>query len=336
MRLAQAIDIRESETGSTELCWTAQFTTRPVDIFAGRHPDHIDMTNPLARGARESATVTGLAPQVRHFFSLQPEGEAGVVAAQRNVPLDGSVNFRDLGGYLTTDNTRLKWGKLYRSGHLANLAPTARDYFTSLEIKAVCDFRQTKERASEAMDLPNNPQVDVLEIPPGVKEPRYLHRVLREAHDSKDVLDAVHAIVLSMVNESAHRYKRLFEVLLAPEEQNILINCSAGKERTGVASALILTALGVPRETIYYDFMLSKTYFPVEREIPRVVKKYDVGLPEERLKELLRPLLDTHESYLRCAFDFIDENFGDGLTYLQQQYDVGPAELRALRQRFTG
>ncbi len=335
MRLARAIQINESEQGSVELSWTPEFTTQRVDVFAGTDPTQIDMTTPLARAVSRSATITGLPPLRRHYFCLRPEGEVGVIAAQRNVPLDGCVNFRDLGGYATINHTHVKWGKLYRSGHLSELSSSGRDYFAGLRIHAVCDFRQTKERSSEAMGLPNDPQVNVLEIPPGVKDPRYLHRILERAKDSSDILDAVHAIVLSMVNESAHRYQRMFEVLLAPEEQNILLNCSAGKERTGVASALVLTALGVPRETIYYDFMLSKTYFPAAREIPRVMKKYDVGRPEDTLKDLIGPLLETHESYLRCAFESIDENFGDGLTYLKQQYGVGADELRALRDRFT-
>jgi protein-tyrosine phosphatase len=334
MQLAKTIQVEQHENGTHELRWTSGFTTAAIDIYSGPSPDRIDMGIRRAAEATGSTTLAGLEPNIRHYFKLCPQAQAPVTVAQRNVPLAGSVNFRDLGGYLTEDGRRVKWGRLFRSGHMANLTQGAREYFATLDIKAVCDFRISEERASEATELPNNPSMNILEIPPGIKDRFFLHRVFQQARGPEDVVKAVHEIVVSMVNESALRYQRLFDVLLERADENILINCSAGKERTGVASALILTALGVPRATIYYDFMLSKKYFPVQNEIPRVLKKYDVG---EGLaaQELIMPLLETHESYLRCAFDFIDKHFGDGLGFLKHHYGIGPAELHELRERYT-
>jgi protein-tyrosine phosphatase len=334
MQIAKTIQVDQREDGTHELKWASAFSTAPVDIYSGHSPDAIDMHVPRAAQATSPTIIAGLEPNIRHYFKLCREAHSPITVAQRNVPLAGCVNFRDLGGYLTDDGRRVKWGRLFRSGHMANLTQGARAYFAALDIKAVCDFRISEERASEAMELPNNPRVNILEIPPGIKDRLYLHRVFQQASGPQDVVKAVHEIVLSMVNESAPRYQRLFDVLLEHVDDNILINCSAGKERTGVASALILTALGVPRATIYYDFMLSKTYFPVQKEIPRVLKKYNVG---EGLaaQQLIMPLLETHESYLRAAFDFIDQNFGDGLGFLKHHYAIGPAELTELRDRYT-
>ncbi|MFT4561222.1 MAG: protein-tyrosine phosphatase [Gammaproteobacteria bacterium] len=334
MQLAKAIQVEQNEDGTHELSWTSAFSAAPVDIYGGQSPDTIDMGNALAVDVTRSTTIAGLVPNIRHYFRLCRHGQAPVMVAQRNVPLAGCVNFRDLGGYLAEDGRRVKWGRLFRSGHMSNLTPGARDYFAKLDIKAVCDFRISEERASEATDLPNNPSMNILEIPPGIKDRFFLHRVFQDASGPEDVVKAVHEIVLSMVNESAARYQRLFDVLLECTDENILINCSAGKERTGVASALILTALGVPRATIYYDFMLSKQYFPTQKEIPRVLKKYNVG---EGLaaQQLIMPLLETHESYLRTAFESIDKNFGDGLGFLKQRYGIGPNELNELRDRYT-
>jgi protein-tyrosine phosphatase len=335
MILAQAIQVAGSGDGNYEIGWTPTFTSGPVDIYLGGAPDRIDLSTALVSGATGSARICGLAPRVRHYFRLCPRGEVGVTAAQRDVPLAGGVNFRDLGGYATADGRRVAWGRLYRSGHLSRLTPSGKVFFAALDIHTVCDFRLSEERADENMALPNDPRVEVLEIPPGVKDRFYFHRIFRDSTDPDDVVRAVYDVVRSMVDESAPRYRRLFEVLLEPGDHNILINCSAGKERTGVGAALILTALGVPRETIYYDFMLSRVYFPVEQELGRVLEKYAVGAVGDAARRLVMPLLETRRSYLRAAFDFIDEHFGGGIGYLTAQFGLDAVDLRHLRDRYT-
>ena len=336
MVLAKAIRINGTGDGAYDIAWTPAFASGPVDVFVGTLPVAIDMTLPVAVGARGAARIKGLAPRTRHYFHLRPRNGEGVTAAQRAVPFEGGVNFRDLGGYAGADGRCVKWGRLYRSGHLSNLTASDKMTFEALDIRTVCDFRLREERARENMELPGRPRVEILEIPPGVKDRFFFHRIFRESANPEVVIQAVHDVVRSMVEESAGRYRRLFEVLLETREHNILINCSAGKERTGVAAALILTALGVPRETMYYDFMLSRDYFPAEKEIPRVLEKYEVSAVGDEAKRLIMPLLDTRESYLRTAFDAIDENYGGGLEFLRQQYGLGETELRHLRGSYTG
>jgi len=336
MILAQAIRIEGSGDGNYEIAWTRKFSAKPVDIYVGRSPGAINREDPRVSGATGAARISGLAPNLRHYFYLLPAGGDGVTAAQRDVPFEGGVNFRDLGGYAAPGGRHVKWGRLYRSGHLSNLTTADQACFESLDIHTVCDFRLSEERANESIALPNDPRIEILEIPPGVKDRFFFHRVFQESSDPDDVVQAVHDVVRSMVDESAGHYRRLFEVLLESGDHNILINCSAGKERTGVGSALILIALGVPRETIYYDFMLSQRYFPTEKEIPRVLEKYEVGTSGEQAVQLVMPLLETRESYLRAAFDFIDENFGGGIEFLHENYGIKTAELQYLRDRFTG
>lgn len=334
MKSEQAIRIEDMGSGSYAISWTPDFSSGVVDIFVGRSPESIDMRT-LVAAAVTRARVSGLEPRVRHYFYLRPADGNGVTCAQRDVPLEGGVNFRDLGGYAAADGRHVKWGRLYRSGHMSNLTAADKVCFEALNIHTICDFRLSEERANENVVLPGNPRIETLEIPPGVKDRFFFHRVFRESSDPNDVVQAVHEVVRSMVDESAGRYRRLFEVLLEPGDRNILINCSAGKERTGVGAALILTALGVPRETIYYDFMLSRTYFPAEKEIPRVLEKYEVGAVGDAARDLVMPLLETRESYLSAAFDFIDEHFGGGLEFLRAHYGLGDEELAQLRDRYT-
>lgn len=330
------IHVEGTASGGFHLRWGNEFSTQPVAIYAGRSPETIDRSSPLVSAALQEAELTGLDSSIRHYFYLQPQNGEGLLVAQRNVPVEGGVNFRDIGGYATRDGRRVRWGTIFRSGHMAYLTDAGRAYLETLDIRTVCDFRLAAESKSEAASLPNNPRVEILSIPPGPKDPLFLHRLFERDVEPEAVVEAMHDIVRSLVVESAMRYAKLFEVLLVTRDENILINCSAGKERTGVGAALILTALGVPRETVFYDFMLSRKYFPAEAELDRVRKKYAVRTRNGRDdRELIMPLLDTRESYLRAAFDVVDEQYGSGEAFLRQTYGLTDAELNHLREKYT-
>lgn len=328
------ISVTTTAPGTFALAWPVAFSDKPVRVFAAASPDALAQAGAAVAEAIGHCTLAGLEPDVRQYFRLcRADGEQ-IIVAERNVPLDGAVNFRDLGGYASADGRRVHWGRLFRSGHLSTLTAAGRAAFERLGIATVCDFRLAAERARENMVLPSGVTLEGIEIPPGVRDPEYFHRVFRDASGPEDVADAVHEVVLSMVNESADRYRRLFEVLLEPESRNTLLNCSAGKERTGIAVALLLSALGVPRETIYYDFMLSARYFPALAEIPRVLEKYAVGATGEDAQRLVMPLLETRASYLQIAFDSIDRECGSTDAFLRRHYDLGDAEFSELRRRY--
>lgn len=328
------INVTTTAPGTFTIAWPDTFTRDPVSICASPSPATLAQGEPLIRDAVGHCTLSGFAPDTRQYFRLRRAHGEDVVVAERNVPLAGAVNFRDLGGYAAADGRRVRWGRLFRSGHLSTLTPAGRAAFEQLGIATVCDFRLASERARENMTLPAGVVLEGIEIPPGVRDPEYFHRVFRNASGPEDVADAVHEVVRSMVNESADRYRRLFEVLLEPTQRNILINCSAGKERTGIAAALLLSALGVPRETIYYDFMLSAVYFPALAEIPRVLEKYAVSAVGDAAERLVMPLLETRASYLQVAFDSIDRECGNTDAFLRSHYDLGPAECTELRRRY--
>ena len=315
--------------------WDDRFSTAPLTIYAGATPGTIQRDRPLLRDAQPGATLAASRPGLREYFLLQRKDGSGLIVAQRNVPMSGCVNFRDLGGYANADGRRVQWGRLFRSGHMANLGADSVAQFNELGIRTVCDFRTSEERASESRGLPGEPRLEVLEITPGIGDRYYFNRLFASTQDPQRVVDAMHEMMRVLVLTAAPRYQRLFEVLMECGPGAVLINCSAGKERTGVASALLLTALGVPRTTILKDFLLSQRYFPYEQEIPRVITKYDVKGSLEVARPLIMPLLETRESYLQSAFAAIDEHYGSGEGMLETLYGLGPAELARLRAHYT-
>lgn len=314
--------------------WDDAFAPGPVDVHAHRLPDASDAVEP-SRGAVGSARIEtpGIA---RPYFRLVPASGEPLVVARRDVPLDGCVNFRDLGGYRTDDGRRVRWGRVFRSGHMANLSESGKRDFAALGIRAVCDFRMAEEREAENAELPGAPAVATLGIPPGVGDRHYFHRVFAATRDPADVLEAVHETMRAIVRASATRYARMFDVLLAARDGSVLLNCSAGKERTGLGSALLLSALGVPHETVRHDFLLSGTYFPALSEVDRVLEKYGVQADsDEEAIALVMPLLETHPSYLDAAFAAIEERHSSLDDFLARVCGVGPAERRELRNLYT-
>ena len=333
--LVTVVAVEWHSDGHYHFDWPAALLARPVTIYGARNARDITRELVLHSDAQPGVRVPARWPGLREYFYLQGADGQGLMVAQRDVPLAGSINFRDLGGYATADGRRVQWGRLFRSGHMANLSAEGLAQFAALDIRAVCDFRTEEERAGELRVLPNNPQVDVLGITPGIGDRHFFDRLFNTTDDPQDVVDAVQAMMRVLVLTAAPRYQRMFEVLLAAAPGAALFNCSAGKERTGLAAVLLLTALGVPRATIGYDFMLSKRYFPAEAEIPRVITKYSVRASAEVARQVIMPLLETRESYLQSAFAAIDERYGSGEGMLQSVYGLGPSELARLRDHFT-
>ena len=218
---------------------------------------------------------------------------------------------------------------------MTNFTSRDKHTFAALDIRTVCDFRLADERANESTELPGPPALHVLGIEPGLGDKFYFHRLFASTDDPNELMEAMRAMLVSLVHNVAPRYGRLFEVLCANPPGAVLMNCSAGKERTGVGAALVLSALGVPRETILYDFMLSRIYFPAETEVPRVLEKYAVKQRGAAGRALIMPLLETHASFLEAAFAAIDEDFGSTAAFLAHHFGLGPAECARLQDIYT-
>ena len=175
----------------------------------------------------------------------------------RRLPLQGASNFRDLGGYPGAGGRPLRWRRLFRSDHLAQLSEADRATLAALGLSRSLDFRGVDERAATPYELPGVTQ-HALSI-----EPTVVQR-LKDLVEAGESLDAALAqrlmqeLYRALVNDQAHRFAELFEHLLQADAP-LVFHCTAGKDRTGLATALVLSALGGPRETIMSDYLLSNT-----------------------------------------------------------------------------
>jgi protein-tyrosine phosphatase len=239
----------------------------------------------------------------------------------RHLNLSGASNFRDLGGYLTRDGRTVRWRQIFRSNHLGHLTDDDAAILRGLGVKSVFDFRGTGER-TEAQCSISDITVHSLPVEPTVVA------ALRAIVASGTPLSADHAVEVmrdsyrSYVQQNTPRYRTLFAHLLE-DRAPLVIHCTAGKDRTGFACALILHTLGVPDDVISEDYLLTNQYY---RRDPNSAS----DLPDH-VKQVLG---SVQTAFLGAAFEAIDADYGSLENYLRNGIGLGTAERTALAARY--
>ncbi|HDY82535.1 MAG TPA: tyrosine-protein phosphatase [Halieaceae bacterium] len=330
MLISDAVHIWRESDGDYHIEWQAS------------HPDTKVTVEPLAAsgsiGAHYSevpiprARFTGLEPSSRHYFRLCDQYGTEVVATERKFGMQGAPNFRDFGGYHTTDGRQVKWGFLFRSGQLSDLSGQDLDLLASLELDLVCDFRRREEQESDPSRLPERrrPRIASLPIIPGSNS-RFFEEAENQLGGPDAMFDFMVEINRDFAEAQTEMYSRMFREILEVEDARFLVHCAAGKDRTGFAVALILLALGVPRDVVMRDYMLTARFFDPMREMDRIRRKYKM---EHMDAQSILPMLEVHEDYLSRALAAIEQNYASVEAYLEQALGVGPAELAELKRRY--
>lgn len=197
------------------------------------------------------------------YFFLKPDhGEEREVAIRR-LPLEGTPNFRDLGGYETVDGRFVQWGKVYRSGVLTYLTPADLAYVDRLGIQVVCDFPTAEENQAAPEKWIDDPVVERMNPPIGGDANGHTLTSLRTMLAKNSTAAELRAWMTETYSDFAFRaapeYSKVF-VQLREDHLPLLFHCSAGKDRTGVFSALLLLSLGVPEQTVLEDYALTTNY----------------------------------------------------------------------------
>lgn len=233
---------------------------------------------------------------------------------KRIIPVDGAFNVRDLGGYKTKDGKTVRYGLVYRSGALNGLTPKGLEEFEKRGLKTIVDFRAENERTSEPTKKPATvEEIRVLDIDAG--------NVITLSQINDDTgPQAMKDINAYLADKAQPQYIEFFNVLADREKAPLLFHCSAGKDRTGFAAAMFLSALGVDRETIYGDYLLS---------VDLVADKYRPIVEKE---PHLASLMTVRKEYLKTAFDLIDSKYGGIDNYLKNELKV---DLDLMKKIYT-
>jgi protein-tyrosine phosphatase len=310
--------IRHSD-GRFEIHWKVQADM--VRIYVGSNPEAIHLSAPIAAvQGQQQITLTDLDPDRVYFFELAFSGgdmdSKSLLVGERVLPLEGAANFRDLGGYRTHDGRYVRWGKVFRAGTLFHLTQRDRQKLQIIDLKFICDLR-SQEEVSEEPNLFNDASGPGYLYLPMQTEDDMLARLRALILDKKKLpgvlLDIYTRILLDYnANVFGDFLKRIADETNLPA----VVHCTAGKDRTGVAAALLLLALGVPEETVIADYTLSNRYYSVFYKVgERAIKP--LRLIGVRADDLY-PLLVANPATLKSALAHVYEKYGSVDNYLRE------------------
>ena len=239
----------------------------------------------------------------------------------RHLDLAGASNFRDLGGYRARDGRTVRWRQIFRSNHLGHLTEADIEALRPLRLRSAFDFRGAEERAAAMCGLAEI-AVHSLPIEPTVVAALRARRANGTALSPADALEVMRDSYRNYVRYNTASFRILFAHLLE-DRAPLVIHCTAGKDRTGFACALILHALGVPDDVIAEDYLLTNRFY---RRDPSVSS----DLPDD-----VRQVLGSVEaSFLAAAFDAIGADYGDLESYFSDGLGLGAQQRAELAARY--
>jgi protein-tyrosine phosphatase len=315
--------------GAWRITWAAPASAGEVVLMArtSAAPDGPEgHGRPVGRGGASGA-MTWTAPSVaaRWYFELRPRRGAPLTIADRSLHLPSAPNFRDVGGYRTTDGRWVRMGVAYRSDQLDRLSDADLATLAKMAPDVVVDLRTDAERRKGADRLPPGAQALVEDVMADDPPDPGLLASLKTPEASADLLTSLNRRFVASV--SARRaYSGLFDAL-ATTPGSVVYHCTAGKDRTGWASAVLLTALGVPRETVIADYLASNVFLTEKN------KAMFSALPPDK-QAALEPLMTVRRAYLEAAFAEADRRYGGFDRYLKEALGIDEAALARLKARF--
>ena len=244
-------------------------------------------------------------------------------------------NFREMGGWPAADGRRVKRGLFWRSGALCQIASEEdRKQFEALGIRVVCDLRSGVERTRqpdpEFIGIRRH-DIGAIRDAEGGELPIDANNSLHLDADGLRALSREMEAIYSALPFHNPAYREIFREMLAGELP-LLFHCSAGKDRTGVAAALILLALGASRETVMADFLATNDCRPgAVRECLEVYRSELEREPE--LRPILELVSGVRPESMQAVFDAIDRRYACMEDFFAAEYGMGPEQLRLMRDR---
>ncbi|MGW1248778.1 tyrosine-protein phosphatase [Streptomyces sp. NPDC002535] len=308
-----AATVTENTGGTYTVAWSAP-GTRGVTIRTGGRT--------VARGgATGSVTVSGLAATDRRWFDLVPDRGTPLHLADRLIRLQGTVNFRDAGGYRTTDGHWVKMGEVYRSDSLEKLTDADLAKLRRLGVRTVFDLRMESERTTAPDRVPAGATHVVADVLAGTGTFTSMPKSPAEAEAM--MVEGNRFMVSGDTARTA--YTTVFDGIGTDRRRGVLFHCTAGKDRTGWSNAALLTALGVPQETVMADYLASNTYRAAANE---AILSH---LPAPQAA-VYKPLLDVRPAYLNASFDEVEDAYGSFRGYLRKGLGINDRELKELKK----
>jgi len=250
-----------------------------------------------------------------------------------------AANLRDLGGPTIADGRRVRAGRLFRSGHLADLSPEERATVDGLGLRTVVDLRRPAEAQARPTPDLDGSEVVALSVSSDDNEFAVAANSMVNPSAEPHGIDDVAAYFRGLAVDRVDRYRPVLRVVVDPDRHPVLFHCTAGKDRTGVVAAILLRLLGASDDDVAADYLLSnEVRRPMietlevdhRRRIADHLGVDEADVPDDRMATS-RALLWCHVDYLEALFAGIDERYGSWTTFVADGLGLGDDQLSTFR-----
>jgi len=303
----------------------------------------------VAITTKDSAEISEEGIDFRPYFQIEI-GTEHFITAERTLPVEGMNNFRDMGGYVTKEGRRVKWGKLYRSDHIYNAKNAGVEYLKQLGIRTIIDYRSADEQGK----YPNpeiTPDVKTYGLDPSAhtaelaaqftstkanEDENLVNKIISQKENGSlvnrydMVMEQYHNFVYKEKSQKA--FSEMLKIAAKPDASAIVQHCRGGKDRTGFGSMLLLGLLGVEKEDIVADYMLTH-----HNRIGRNAVKMEIYkkfTQDPIVLDYLYSLIDTKEEFIEASYDAIMKSYQSFENYAMKELEVTEEEIQKLRELY--
>lgn len=253
---------------------------------------------------------------------------------QRLLNIKNGYNFRDLGGYPTTDGHHVQWHRIIRSGELADLSSDDLAYLNQYHINYDVDLRSDIERQQATDKLPTGTKLvanPIFNSGHDKTNQQYANQYMHDATlGKKAMIQSYQTMVTS--SEAQQAFHQFFQILLQNSTGAILFHCAQGKDRTGLAAAFLLFALGVDADTIKQDYLLSKP--AMQKFVERKTEQYRPYGMTPALQQNLYHLYTVDEEYFEAAMTTIHQKYGSMDNFLHTFIGLTDDDITRLKSLY--
>lgn len=316
-----SVEVARGDDGRLAVTWRVAGDCQSVDLAWGLSADGLDHGHLRTVDARSGRAELDAGPPERGrvYVSVAPAGQGGptgpgaTIAGERRIGLVGPVNFRDLGGYRGRDGRRVRWGRVFRADALV-LDDRDTEAFGELGIRTVYDLRSDAERDTVPNRLPDarRPTVVALSLVSTTDGDSPIERL--SYSDGESFLEQLY---LHILDSSAANFGRVLSGLAGDDEIPAVFHCAAGKDRTGLVAAVLLSVLGVSEKDILDDYELTGRYRTTEHVQASVTR---MGESTQLAPEVVAGILRAPRWAMQSALAQLRERYGSFDGYL-----TGPA-----------
>jgi protein-tyrosine phosphatase len=304
-----------------ELRWDAPLDS-PLRVGLGASPDATTHRHVLVVPSGALSVRIKTLPEGRTYVSISARNEAQVLA-ERRVPFEGASNFRDLGGYQTQSGARTRWGQVFRSDGLHRLTAPDLRFLDHLGVRAIYDLRSENERAQ----YPNPVESKSFSLLGAFNTADVANwGSWQERHDGESRLRDVY---IGMLATAGGMFGAIFTELAEDDGVPALLHCMGGKDRTGLAAALLLSFVGVDREVVLDDYKLTRRFQTIDPSYISFLETLGVSA------EAAAALIDVSRWAMAEALDVLDASYGGAEAYLSRGGGMSSATLLQLYENLV-